>query len=272
MRRLPRTVRFLLFFILLSFNSGALLRAQESAPPLRQLKLPAATSTPNGSAITPEDYGVQEVTYTIFPASDFRPFDSTTTYTTSLATGAVSRTGGGNGWFSHAIEIPPGAILVDITTYANDSNATANVTVSLGVSWRTSDTGLTPTLGYTATATSTGAPGDTAIVVPVNYTLPAVCGGNDYNWMVWVVLNTTDNTNSFNGVRLRWKRQISPDSSTATFTDVPVGHPFHRFVEALYAAGITGGCGGGNFCPDAPVTRGQMAVFLAGALGLHWAP
>ena len=26
--------------------------------------------------------------------------------------------------------------------------------------------------------------------------------------------------------------------------------------------GITGGCGGGNYCPDTPVTRAQMAVFL----------
>jgi hypothetical protein len=74
------------------------------------------------------------------------------------------------------------------------------------------------------------------------------------------------------GYRIGYKLQISPDPTTATFADVPVGHPFHRFVEALYASGITGGCGGGNYCPDAPVTRGQMAVFLAGALGLHWAP
>jgi hypothetical protein len=83
---------------------------------------------------------------------------------------------------------------------------------------------------------------------------------------------TTDASHVLNSVRVGYKLQISPDPSTATFADVPVGHPFHRFVEALYASGITGGCGGGNYCPDAPVTRGQMAVFLAGALGLHWAP
>jgi hypothetical protein len=27
-------------------------------------------------------------------------------------------------------------------------------------------------------------------------------------------------------------------------------------------AGITGGCGGGKYCPDSNVTRGQMAAFL----------
>src|SRR4029077_19744086 len=88
------------------------------------------------------------------------------------------------------------------------------------------------------------------------------------------VNNVADVTGSvlFRAARVYYKLQISPDPPGATFADVPHGHPFHRFVEALYASGITGGCGGGNYCPDAPVTRGQMAVFLAGALGLHWAP
>jgi hypothetical protein len=41
-------------------------------------------------------------------------------------------------------------------------------------------------------------------------------------------------------------------------------------VEALAAAGITGGCGPGSYCPASPVSRGEMAVFLATALGLHF--
>jgi hypothetical protein len=53
---------------------------------------------------------------------------------------------------------------------------------------------------------------------------------------------------------------------------VPTTHPFFQFVEALVASGITAGCGGGNYCPDAALTRGQMAVFLSKALGLHFAP
>jgi hypothetical protein len=67
-----------------------------------------------------------------------------------------------------------------------------------------------------------------------------------------------------------WRRTLSPAPGVATFADVPTTHAFFRFVEALAASGITGGCGGGNFCPDTPLTRGQMSVFLAGALGLHW--
>jgi S-layer homology domain len=51
------------------------------------------------------------------------------------------------------------------------------------------------------------------------------------------------------------------------FNDVPASSPFCPFVEELSRRGITGGCGGGNFCPGDPVTRQQMAVFLIKALG-----
>jgi hypothetical protein len=72
------------------------------------------------------------------------------------------------------------------------------------------------------------------------------------------------------GATIGYTLQVSPDPTSATFADVPVGHPFHQFVEALASSGITAGCGGGNYCPDSPLTRGQMAVFLAKALGLQF--
>ena len=46
------------------------------------------------------------------------------------------------------------------------------------------------------------------------------------------------------------------------FNDVPRAHIFHDFVESIFRAGITAGCGAGHYCPDADVTREQMAVFL----------
>src|SRR5262249_40435624 len=63
---------------------------------------------------------------------------------------------------------------------------------------------------------------------------------------------------------------VSPAPATATFNDVPTDHPFFRYIEALHASGITGGCSASPllYCPDNPVTRGQVAVFLAKALGL----
>ena len=62
--------------------------------------------------------------------------------------------------------------------------------------------------------------------------------------------------------------QSSP--ALATFNDVPTTDPAFQYIEALFASGATGGCGGGAYCPNAPVTRRQMAVFLAKLLGLHW--
>jgi hypothetical protein len=46
------------------------------------------------------------------------------------------------------------------------------------------------------------------------------------------------------------------------FGDVPTEAFFHAFVDYLARSGVTAGCGPGQYCPEQPVTRGQMAVFL----------
>ncbi len=55
---------------------------------------------------------------------------------------------------------------------------------------------------------------------------------------------------------------------TGQFTDVTISNPFCGFIEKLAFDGITAGCAAGpppRFCPDDPVTRAQMAVFLVTA-------
>ena len=74
----------------------------------------------------------------------------------------------------------------------------------------------------------------------------------------------------FRNVRLFYKKVISPAPLTATFADVPTTDLAFRAIEALAASGITSGCGPGQFCPTVTVTRAQMALFLARALGLFW--
>jgi uncharacterized repeat protein (TIGR03803 family) len=54
----------------------------------------------------------------------------------------------------------------------------------------------------------------------------------------------------------------APPACTGVFTDVTCPSLFANWIEQLAAEGITGGCGGGNYCPNNPNTRGQMAVFL----------
>jgi hypothetical protein len=53
-----------------------------------------------------------------------------------------------------------------------------------------------------------------------------------------------------------------PPCTGTVFLDVPCPSQFGAWIEALAAEGITGGCGGGNYCPQDPVRRDQMAVFL----------
>lgn len=55
---------------------------------------------------------------------------------------------------------------------------------------------------------------------------------------------------------------------SGSFTD-DNGSVFEFDIEAIFAAGVTKGCGVRLFCPSALVTRAQMASFLARALGLQ---
>jgi hypothetical protein len=59
-----------------------------------------------------------------------------------------------------------------------------------------------------------------------------------------------------------------PACGTPVFNDVPASSAFCRWIEEMARRGITGGCGGGNFCPTQAVTREQMAVFLTTAFAL----
>ena len=60
-----------------------------------------------------------------------------------------------------------------------------------------------------------------------------------------------------------------PACVSATFGDVPCDHPFAPWIYELVARNITGGCGGGNYCPATPATRGQMAVFVTKTFNLQ---
>lgn len=59
-----------------------------------------------------------------------------------------------------------------------------------------------------------------------------------------------------------------PTPPQQRFTDVPPSNPFYNFIDRMAALNITLGCGGGNYCPGQPVTRGQMAAFLVRAFNL----
>ena len=65
-------------------------------------------------------------------------------------------------------------------------------------------------------------------------------------------------------------RANPPQQASTRFDDVEDGVWWAAYTDRLADLGVTAGCATGplRFCPDESVTRGQMATFLARALGL----
>jgi glucose/arabinose dehydrogenase len=59
-----------------------------------------------------------------------------------------------------------------------------------------------------------------------------------------------------------------PAASGAMFSDVSGTHPYAAWIEQLAREGITAGCGAGRYCPEGPVRRAEMAVFLVRGFGI----
>jgi hypothetical protein len=166
---------------------------------------------------------------------------------------------------SAAVQLPAGALVTSIEVDGCDTDGLANLRMKLKRG--ALHAGVATDL---AEAVSSGAPG-CGFITATLATPETIDNRNHTYWLEFFGI-TPGPTLQFQAVRIFYTLQVSPAPATATFGDVPTSHAFFRFVEALVASGITAGCGGGNYCPDAPLTRGQMAVFLSKALGLHFAP
>jgi hypothetical protein len=59
-----------------------------------------------------------------------------------------------------------------------------------------------------------------------------------------------------------------PQATGTVFSDVHVNTFAAAWIEDLAARGLTVGCGGGKYCPDAPVSRGEMAALLVSTFDL----
>ncbi len=208
----------------------------------------------------PNAFGTDAYTVTTVSATSFFPAFHLQGYDTS---GSLGRVGDLNTLedFYTAVDIPAGAVIDFIGL-----NSTTDTAFALGVAlYNRHKDGTVDTIG---TFSSTVHGWDTDFnASPIGY----LWTGQTGNALILHVQQGSNPTQQFFGwVEVWWKRSVSPAPGAATFNDVPTNHPFFQFIEALAASGITGGCGNGNYCPDNPVTRGQMAVFLAKALGLHW--
>jgi len=169
------------------------------------------------------------------------------------------------------VRLPEGASLDYLQVWGYDDEPTYGLTVTLyefcaGVGF---DPPITTLVGELSTL---GASGYTYDSTPL-YGYPVRNRDCGYSVRVKFIPGDVTCKNQqieFHKLALLWHRQVEAPPVTATFSDVPPDHPFYQFIEALAKSGITGGCGGGNFCPSQPLTRGQMAVFLAKGLGMGW--
>lgn len=176
-----------------------------------------------------------------------------------------------------SVQLPSGVEIQYFDLYYFDSNASYDLDAALfGLSGGGVTSG-TPALSLLGSASSSGNSGYGYDGGEVTHTVNNNVAYDPAAAQLVVSVGTTVNGGGgvnlqFKAVDLWWMRQVAPSPAAATFGDVPTNHPFFQFVEALAASGITGGCGGNPplYCVDAPLTRGQMAVFLSKALGLYW--
>jgi len=175
------------------------------------------------------------------------------------------------GFFDAPVILPSGVQLTRVESIGRDGGATSNVGTTL---WRRCYAGADAQPIVDLASHSSGladTPG--AFLLGTDLLTPETINNKECNYYLHVSLSScaAGFTETLNRVVLHWNRQIAPAPATPTFFDVPQTHQFYQGVEALAGSGITGGCGGGNYCPDDFISRGQMAAFLSRAMGLHFA-
>ncbi len=232
----------------------------------------------NGDAVTidpsKDDYGILDYNHTALMSHDFVGAKYEFQQESWAEWGIACHTGAVYSWADAQLQLPDGVLFYGVRSWARDTDASDDIHLFVYEHCQGDYTGtdVTSTLliddditsGTTGNQSNyDGASGgpitidNTSCVYRVRVRLGSgsICQGSGLQLMK---------------VRAEWRRQISPAPATASFSDVPTGHIFFQHIEALVDSGITSGCGATTYCPDAYVTRGQMAVFLAKALGLHW--
>jgi hypothetical protein len=246
----PRFGRVLAASLLAVFCAG--IAAAQTVP---SAKLVATTHH------SPDEFGIDDYTVTVIPATSFTSDDQYVTDYGSLARyfpfDSVHHL-----YYAGLSQIPSGAI-IDYVGIECASTATGELTV-------------TPFYIDEHSGTTSGivAVQNTPHGFDTDYNSGQIgfqLVQNVHNAIALVVDQAPNSEPLFGWVEIWWRRVVSPAPATPSFTDVPASDLGYQYVEALKASGITGGCGDGStFCPDANLTRRQMAIFLAKSLGLHW--
>jgi S-layer homology domain len=210
-------------------------------------------------------YGTTHESLQRISLQSFAPISSVTAYNYTDGATKLQRysTTFAPAGFAASPTLPSGALVTGADFHVCDTDGVGDITLLL-----LSTDALGQNLQQLNSASTSGTPGCAAVFVPLDppYEIQNATG----QLLLDIVLHATNTSETFAGATVHYKLQVSPAPGSATFADVPTNHPFFQYIEAFAASGITGGCGSGNYCPDNPLTRGQMAVFLAKALGLQF--
>ncbi len=215
---------------------------------------------------TPQTWGTTNTSYVTVPEWQFSPSSSTVVYSDF---GNPSRRYALTplSFFFASPSMPSGALLQNLEFDFCNSQPSGGSSILLLLYDLSSDNSNLTLLTQITGAAGQGCMQALADLSGLNYTVD--------NQQHRLLLETAfgpngDDTTSFSGAVVGYRLQVSPPPVPPQFGDVPVTDYGFVYIEALAGAGITSGCGNGNFCPDALVTRRQMAVFLSKALGLWW--
>jgi hypothetical protein len=252
--------------VLLLLSSGLTLAADGSTKDqmrgARQKALDAGVTGQKGTAHP--YYGTQDGTTVNVPSYEFQGTDPYNDQISDDGNGMRYFRANGSDFLAAPVHLPSG-VIIDYVEISDCINTGGDIFLGL---WSADYGSGSPGSGTNITFVNT-IPG---CGVDGSYSLGYSYTSNQGNplWLLMLWGSTYDGTTKFNDVTVGYHRMVTPAPGSPTFNDVPISDPGFQYIEALVSSGVTAGCGGGNYCPDNPLTRRQMAVFLSKAFGLHW--
>jgi hypothetical protein len=248
--------------------SASIVATALAAPAFSQPASPAAAKAPRAR---PETYGTSVESYYRMPASEFSLLSNAEGFVyadEALSNPAIvfRRYASVFGSFIGSPHLPSGAKLTYLELDSCDFDADENTKLQLANCDYSGYCGAT----YAVEISS----GDNVVPNACSYAFKDISGlgltVNNYGGQISLLVSPViEGGTSFAGVVIGYELQVAPAPPSPSFVDVPASDFGFQFIEALNLSGITGGCGAESFCPNAFVTRRQMAIFLAKALGLY---
>jgi hypothetical protein len=213
-----------------------------------------------------EAYGVTTTDHLTINATAFRPMSPSQDYQFDLDGTMMAMSGG---WYYMApVLLPSGALITNFEVAGCDFDTDPDQQLAVFLTRALDPSGSGETMATVSSGPGCDFWSESSIVSP------AV---DNFKYSYFVVLRLGGEFSGAYGaslklraVRLYWTRQVTPLDGVAEFSDVPLDNTYRQYVEAATASGILTECAAGRFCPENPVTRAQLALALAKALGLKY--